>query len=60
MSDHVIAGNKYLRDFALKYNTNLSILPTCIDTDKYRVLGVPFYKYPKDNEFKDNLFEAIE
>lgn len=31
----VIAGNGYLADFALRYNSNVSIIPTSIDTDKY-------------------------
>ena len=34
-SKHVIAGNSYLADFALRYNRFVSILPTVIDTDKY-------------------------
>lgn len=35
MSNHVIAGNYYLAEFATRYNKNVSIIPTCIDTDKY-------------------------
>ncbi len=32
MSRHVIAGNQYLADFALKYNRNVSELPTPVET----------------------------
>lgn len=34
-SNHIIAGNRYLFDFALKYNNHATIVPTCIDTDKF-------------------------
>jgi glycosyltransferase involved in cell wall biosynthesis len=35
MARHVIAGNHYLADFALRQNHSVSIIPTPIDTDKY-------------------------
>lgn len=35
MSKYVIAGNRYLADFALKYNSSVVIIPTSIDTDRY-------------------------
>ena len=35
LSDYVIAGNEYLADFALKYNENVIIIPTVVDTDAY-------------------------
>lgn len=35
MSNHVIAGNYYLAEFAAQYNKNVSVIPTSIDTDKY-------------------------
>jgi len=35
MSDGVIAGNSFLRDYALNYSTKFYILPTPIDTEKY-------------------------
>ena len=35
MSKHVLAGNRYLLDFALRCNHSVSIIPTPIDTDKY-------------------------
>ena len=35
MSQHVIAGNRYLSDFVLHYNKNVSVIPTPIDTKKY-------------------------
>jgi glycosyltransferase involved in cell wall biosynthesis len=35
LARHVIAGNKYLRDFASRYNERVSIVPSTIDTLKY-------------------------
>ncbi|MBM3252135.1 MAG: glycosyltransferase family 4 protein, partial [Candidatus Omnitrophica bacterium] len=35
MSEYVIAGNGYLANFALKFNRKVTVIPTCIDTDKY-------------------------
>lgn len=35
LSAHVMAGNQYLADYALKYNPNVTIIPTTIDTEKY-------------------------
>ena len=32
---HVITGNKFLRDYSLRFNQNVTVLPTPIDTDKY-------------------------
>jgi glycosyltransferase involved in cell wall biosynthesis len=37
LSTHVMAGNQYLADYARSVNPNVTIVPTSIDTDKYRV-----------------------
>ncbi len=36
MSSYCIAGNKYLADFASKFNPRTCIIPTPIDTQRYR------------------------
>ena len=36
MSRHVIVGNGYLRDYALKFNSNVSVIPTVVDTERYQ------------------------
>jgi glycosyltransferase involved in cell wall biosynthesis len=36
MSDYVICGNGFLRNYAVKYNKNVFVLPTCIDTQNYK------------------------
>jgi len=35
-SAHIIAGNEFLADYALKFNDRVTIIPTTIDTLKYR------------------------
>ncbi len=47
ISNCVIVGNEFLKEYALKYNTNVVVLPTCIDTKNY---------FPKD---KPNEKERI-
>lgn len=36
MSDTVIAGNDFLKNYAARYNPRVSVLPTCIDTTVYQ------------------------
>lgn len=38
-SNTVIAGNRYLQDYAWRYNKNVKVLPTCIDTFRYMPRG---------------------
>lgn len=38
LSAHVMAGNQYLADYAQEFNKNVTIIPTTIDTEKYRVV----------------------
>jgi glycosyltransferase involved in cell wall biosynthesis len=36
-ADAVIAGNRYLASFAMRYNNDVTVIPTTIDTDKYSI-----------------------
>jgi glycosyltransferase involved in cell wall biosynthesis len=45
LSTHIMAGNQFLADYAGKYNENVTIVPTTIDTDKY-----PYSDRPADPE----------
>lgn len=38
-SNHVIVGNQYLANFVLKYNKQGTVIPTSIDTNRYRFDG---------------------
>lgn len=46
MSDYVIAGNRYLADFASKFNSDVCVIPTSIDIEKYA---------PRDIMVKDKV-----
>ncbi len=37
LSTHIMAGNEYLADYSRQYNQNVTIVPTTIDADKYKV-----------------------
>jgi len=37
LSDYVIAGNSFLYSYAKKFNSSVTIIPTCMDTDYYTV-----------------------
>jgi glycosyltransferase involved in cell wall biosynthesis len=37
-AQHVMAGNPYLREYALRFNPRVSVIPTTIDTARYRPL----------------------
>lgn len=36
VSDMIFAGNRYLADYALQFNSNVKIIPTTVDTDKFK------------------------
>jgi len=36
-SDHVFAGNQFLAEQSLKFNSSVSLIPTCLDVEKYNV-----------------------
>jgi glycosyltransferase involved in cell wall biosynthesis len=38
LAGHVIAGNRYLADYASRYNARVSVIPTTIDTVRYELL----------------------
>ena len=38
LASHVMAGNEYLADYARGFNENVTIVPTTIDTEKYKIV----------------------
>lgn len=41
LSAHVIVCNKYMKDLVIKYNPNVTVIPTAIDTDEFTVKKMP-------------------
>lgn len=39
ISDHIIVGNEYLKSYALRFNSNVSIIPSTIDFKKYHTVS---------------------
>jgi len=46
MARHVMAGNPYLRDYAARYASGVTIVPTTIDTERYTLLPPRRNKVP--------------
>jgi glycosyltransferase involved in cell wall biosynthesis len=38
LATHVMAGNDYLAEYARKFNRNVTVIPTTIDTEKYKLV----------------------
>ncbi len=36
-SSYIIAGNEYLREYAGRFSSNVCVIPTCVDTDRFRI-----------------------
>ena len=36
LATHIMAGNPYLREYAQQFNNEVTVIPTTIDTDRYR------------------------
>ena len=52
LSAHVMAGNQYLADYAGKFNDKVTIIPTTIDTEKYRL--------PEEKDAPETITIGIE
>lgn len=37
VADHVIAGNDYLAGYAMKYNNNVTVIPTTVDAERFKI-----------------------
>ena len=55
---HLIANDKWKEGFLTEIKDAEKIIT--IDTDKYKITGVPFYNYSNENEFKSHLENALE
>ena len=39
ISNHVVVGNSYLADYARRFNQQVTVVPTSVDTDRYRPMN---------------------
>jgi glycosyltransferase involved in cell wall biosynthesis len=46
MADDVIAGNSFLADYARKFNSSVSIIPTTVDTNRFKPAEYKKQDYP--------------
>jgi len=37
LSKHIVVGNSFLADYARQFNSNVTIVPTSVDTERYKV-----------------------
>ncbi|NQT00613.1 MAG: hypothetical protein HQ580_01175 [Planctomycetes bacterium] len=51
---------KFLREVTEKFKGKTLEFRTERKTQKYRLIGVPFYNNEDENEFKRSLYEAVE
>jgi glycosyltransferase involved in cell wall biosynthesis len=42
LSSHIIVCNKYMRDLVYPYNNNVTVIPTSIDTEKFKLKDFSF------------------
>lgn len=47
LASHVVTGNDYLADYARQFASNVSVIPTTVDTDEYR----PVESYERTDPF---------
>ncbi|MEW6614401.1 MAG: glycosyltransferase family 4 protein [Thermodesulfobacteriota bacterium] len=43
LSSHIIVCNKYMRDLVYPYNNNVTVIPTSIDTEKFKLKDFSFH-----------------
>ena len=55
---HLLANDKWKEDFLQEIKEEKKTIK--IDTDKYRITGVPFYNNANENEFSQSLDNALE
>lgn len=56
--EHLIANDKWKEDFLKDIKEEKKTIK--IDTDRYRITGVPFYNNKKEKEFSESLDKALE
>jgi type III restriction enzyme len=60
LKEHDKWKQRFLEEITKKFKDKTIELKTQGKTQKYRLVGVPFYNNEDENKFKQSLFEVIE
>ncbi len=60
LKEHDKWKQEFLKEITEKYKGKTSDFITLRKTQKYRLVGVPFYNNEDENKFKQSLYEVIE
>ena len=60
LKEHDIWKEKFLKEINEKYKDEILEFVTKRKTQKYRIIGVPFYNNTDENQFKQSLYEVLE
>jgi len=60
LKEHDKWKEKFLKEITEKYKDKILEFTTKRKTQKYRLIGVPFYNRADENQFKESLYEVIE
>ena len=60
LKEHDKWKEKFLKEITKKYKEEILEFTTKRKTQKYRLIGVPFYNNTDENQFKESLYEVIE
>ena len=60
LKDHDKWKKDFLKEICAKFKEKVLEFKTPRKTQKYKLVGVPFYNNEDENEFKRSLYEAIE
>jgi type III restriction enzyme len=60
LKEHDKWKEKFLKKINEKYKDEILEFTTKRKTQKYRLIGVPFYNNTDENQFKESLYKAIE
>jgi type III restriction enzyme len=60
LKEHDKWKQEFLRDITEKFKSKTLVFKTQNKTQKYRLVGVPFYNNEDENKFKQSLYEVVE
>lgn len=58
--EHLLEGNKWKEEFLKEINEKAKIAPKIVETEEFKIYGLPFYNSSKELKFKKELYELLE